>query len=128
MDKKKNLPSKYHVRYPDWMKRKACQEYLSGESNKKDIQRKYGIRGNGRLLYWLQELGYLNQDRQPITKYMPKEPKEQDPEQLKQRVKTLEKALEEAWMRAEGFQVMIEQAEKEFKIPIRKKFNTKPSR
>ena len=46
--------------------------------------------------------------------------------QLKNRIKELEKQLKEAELKAIAFSTMVEIAEKEFKIPIRKKFNTKP--
>ena len=44
-----------------------------------------------------------------------------------QRIKTLEKELAEAKLRADAYQMMVEIAEKTFKIDIRKKFVTKQS-
>ncbi len=46
--------------------------------------------------------------------------------QLKKRVEILEKQLKEAEIKAISFSTMVDIAEKVFKIPIRKKFNTKP--
>ena len=46
--------------------------------------------------------------------------------QLKNRIKELEKQLKDAELKAIAFSTMVDIAEKEFKIPIRKKFNTKP--
>jgi hypothetical protein len=45
--------------------------------------------------------------------------------QLKKRIAELEKQLKEAELKAIAFSTMVDIAEKEFKIPIRKKFNTK---
>jgi hypothetical protein len=46
--------------------------------------------------------------------------------QLKKRVAELEKQLKEAELKAIAFSTMVDIAEQEFKIPIRKKLNTKP--
>lgn len=46
--------------------------------------------------------------------------------QLKKRIQDLEKQLKEAELKAIAFSTMVDIAEKEFKIPIRKKYNTKP--
>ena len=46
--------------------------------------------------------------------------------QLKRRIAELEKQLKEAELKAIAFSTMVDIAEKEFKIPIRKKYNTKP--
>jgi hypothetical protein len=47
-------------------------------------------------------------------------------QQLKKRIKELENQLEDTEMKAIAFSTMIDLAENEFKIPIRKKSNTKP--
>ena len=49
----------------------------------------------------------------------------QDPKDLQKRIKELERQLENAQLKAEGYELMIEIAEKELKIPIRKKSDTK---
>ena len=46
--------------------------------------------------------------------------------QLKKRIQELESQLKDAEMKAIAFSTMVDIAEKEFKIPIRKKYNTKP--
>jgi transposase len=48
--------------------------------------------------------------------------------QLKKRIAELENQLKDAEMKAIAFSTMVDIAEKEFNIPIRKKFNTKPSK
>lgn len=48
--------------------------------------------------------------------------------QLKKRIEELEKQLKDAEMKALAFSAMVDIAEKEFKITIRKKCNTKPSK
>ena len=46
--------------------------------------------------------------------------------QLKKRIQALESQLKDAELKAIAFSTMVDIAEKEFKIPIRKKYNTKP--
>ncbi len=45
--------------------------------------------------------------------------------QLKKRISELEKKLKDADMKAIAYSTMVDIAEKEFNIPIRKKYNTK---
>jgi hypothetical protein len=47
-------------------------------------------------------------------------------QQMKKRIAELEKQLKDAELKAIAFSTMVDIAEQEFKIPIRKKFNTKP--
>lgn len=46
--------------------------------------------------------------------------------QLKKRIAELENQLKDAELKAIAFSTMVDIAEKEFNIPIRKKYNTKP--
>lgn len=46
--------------------------------------------------------------------------------QLQKRISELEKQLKDTELKAIAYSTMVDIAEKEFKIPIRKKLNTKP--
>ena len=110
--------------------------YLSSSSSKGEIWRKYtGQKDQGLLLKWMRQLGYdtsgnpKNATIASNTEEMPKkELSEQEFEklQLEKRIVELEKQLKEAELKAIAFSTMVDIAEKEFKIPIRKKYNTKP--
>lgn len=116
------------------------QDFLLGGKSKDEIWRKYtGRADHGCLLQWMRDLGYLSSSQQLMPKLasngfnMAKkkvEPKSSEEEfeqlQLKNRIVELEKQLKEAELKAIAFSTMVDIAEKEFKIPIRKKFNTKP--
>jgi transposase len=87
------------------------------------------------LLYWMRKLGYDVgiSVKSPNFAYMAKKKAAQTPAeesfetlQLKKRIAELEEELKDAQMKAIAFSTMVDIAEKEFKIPIRKKFNTKP--
>lgn len=51
--------------------------------------------------------------------------KSTDPKELEKKIHQLQKELEDAKLKVEGYEIMIDIAEKEFKIPIRKKSDTK---
>ena len=95
-----------------------------------------------RLLRWMRQLGYnfKIKTRRPnfvtnqiVMSNKKKPEKSIDTEnesfenlQQKKRIAELEKQLKDAEMKAIAFSTMVDIAEKEFKIPIRKKLNTKP--
>jgi transposase len=87
------------------------------------------------LLRWMRELGYSDKGAGLVKKQtfanMAKHKHTQTGNdfemlQLKKRIAELEKQLKDAEMKAIAFSTMVDIAEEEFKIPIRKKFNTKP--
>jgi transposase len=120
-------------------------EYLNGKSSKNEIWQKYvGKTDHGRLLNWMRKLGYhtgedksrkdnfkqklavMNQEKQASKMLTDQEILSQTEWQakvkaLEQQVSQVEKKLELAQMRAEAYSTMIDIAEKEFQIPIRKK-------
>ena len=98
---------------------------------------------NGRLLAWMRKLGYDTQVKAKGSniesnlysmakkRALPNKSVNSDDEsfeqlQLKKRIAELEKQLKDAELKAIAFSTMVDIAEKEFNIPIRKKFNTKP--
>ena len=116
---------------------KIIQEVLKSDETKQSIWEKYtGEKAErGRILRWMRALGYETNNRIANivinNSSMAKKLKDQSEEnfenlQLKKRISELEKQLKEAELKAIAFSIMVDVAEKEFKIPIRKKFNTKP--
>lgn len=88
--------------------------------------RKYGIQSHGTVLNWIRKYGTFDREYQ-IQRLMSKSP-EQKILELEQRVKllekqksSLEKQVETAEQEAIFFDMMIDIAEKDLKIPIRKK-------
>jgi hypothetical protein len=116
------------------------QEMLSSNLTKREIWMKYtGQREeHGCLLKWMRQLGYDEHSHRSFTfdennSLMSNKKKtlqigEETFEilQLKKRVLELENQLKDAEMKAIAFSTMVDIAEKEFNIPIRKKLNTKP--
>jgi hypothetical protein len=117
------------------------QEMLLSQCSKREIWNKYTgqTEEHGCLLKWMRQLGYsteLSARRYTFdenTRLMPKKKitstlAEESFEilQLKKRIYELENQLKDAEMKAIAFSTMVDIAEKEYKIPIRKKLNTKP--
>ncbi len=110
------------------------KEYLTGQYSKVAIWKKYTGQDNehGKISDWMRKLGYISDQRKvqsikpsnPVSLIMSQKPSD-DPIELQRRIKDLEKQLQSAQLKAEGYELMIEIAEKELKIPIRKKSGTK---
>jgi transposase-like protein len=117
--------SKWQSIYSEEFKRFVCNDYLIGSITKYEVELKHGI-GKGRLTYWLRERGYGDLKSKKVSlpdmKSLKNNVSEKD---AKKSVAELEKELQEAKFLAEAYHKMIELAEKEFKINIIKKSNTK---
>jgi transposase-like protein len=113
-------PSRYHHRYSAEFKNYVCQEYLDGQGSKIELQRKYGIKGHDRVKVWLENYPYLEgkKNRSALKNKPSQEPTRK---QLEQQVKQLKRQLEDARLKEEAYRTMIEIAERELKIKIKKK-------
>ena len=110
----------------------VVSEVESGELGIKAAARKYGIQSHSTVTNWLRKYGtfdWINKSH----KNMPKS-KDQKILELEQKIKLLEKQKKELEHRVTQsdkksifFDIMIDIAEDEFKIPIRKKFSPEQS-
>ena len=113
------------------LKHQIIQEVLSGSISKEEARRRYRIRGKSAILKWMRKFGYGSKVESIALRMKSKKTKPKDlpddSQALKQRILELEKALEEANLNSEFYSTMIDIAEREFKISIRKKLFTKQS-
>jgi transposase-like protein len=117
--------SKWQSIYSEEFKRFVCNDYLSGSMTRYEIELKHKI-GKGRLTYWLRERGYGSLKSRIVSLRDMKRVKTSTDEKDSQKsITELEKELQEAKLLTEAYRRMIEIAEKEFKINIVKKSNTK---
>jgi len=107
-------------------KLRVVQEIERGELSMTSATRKYGIQARSSVRNWLRKYGNFDWENQTPS-HMPKSA-EQKILELEQQVKLLEKQkaflekqVETAEKKAIIFDMMIDLAEKEFNIPIRKK-------
>jgi len=123
---------------------KIIQEMISSGCTKREIWKKYTgqLEERGQLLRWMNKLGYssyrprrnailedkiikMAKNKTVIHITKASESNYETP-QLQKRIFELEKQLKDAELKAIAYSTMLDIAEKEFKIPIRKKLNTKP--
>jgi transposase-like protein len=117
------------------LRHKICKEHIIDGLKMADLVRKYELSCHSLIHAWLRKLGYLpgvnrrtgvsylrfeNEDslktKSTNTKILTEEQKQ---------IVLLRKELEDARLLAEGYRRVIEIAEAELKIPIRKKPNTR---
>lgn len=137
----KNIIQKSYSRFTESGKHQIIKEFLSSGCTKVEIWQKYTgqTEEHGQILRWMRQLGYDTSEkiRRPnFTGNIPIMAKKNKHEnqniedfevlQLKKRIAELESQLKDAEMKAIAFSTMVDIAEKEFNIPIRKKYNTKP--
>lgn len=106
--------------YSDAFKKKVVAEYERGLLCKDELQRKYGIGGNSRVLEWCRRFGKLHYPERGTATGRPMK----DPQ--KQRIKELEKQLELEKLKVMAYEKLIEIAEREDGISILKKDAAKP--
>ena len=106
-------------------KMQVVKEIERGELSTTGARRKYGIQARSTVVSWLRKYGKFDWENQTPS-HMPKTP-EQKILELEQKVKLLEKQksllerqVETADKKAIIFDMMIDLAEKEYNIPIRK--------
>lgn len=123
-------------------KHMIIQEYFSSGKTKREIWERYTgqHQERGHLLRWMRQLGYcdsISSRKYNLASNMIDMPKENTKEnrsesienpELKRKIEKLEKQLKDAEMKALAYSTMIDIAEKELKISIKKKYNTKPSK
>jgi transposase len=111
------------------------KDYLSSGKTKKSVYEYYtGYKSeHGKILKWMVHFGIEDKfikNTNFVSMPTQKKDKEQSSEdfetlKLKKRIAELERQLQTAEMKAIAFSTMVDIAEKEFNIPIRKKHNTK---
>ena len=125
---------KKNVYYTEEMKQMVIGQVLSGDLSMSQAQRRYKIGGNCTISRWISKfMGQNNLNGQIGQTDMVGNPSEnEDPKgeiaRLKAQIKQLEDQLEYEKLRSEAYETMIRIAEKEFKLPIKKKFGAKQSR
>jgi transposase-like protein len=114
--------------FTDELKLQVVQEYLETDLSQVELQKKYGIKGNACILNWMRKFGLQepNENLIEIRHAMSKETEKTSHErELENKVKELEKLLEHEKLRTTALNTMIDIAERELKISIRKKSGAK---
>jgi len=124
----------FQPHYDREFKRKVVEEYLATGCTKMFLLRKYNIQFKSAIQTWMRILGYHDPGGQPqtfkfgkiiFTSLAKQKPNTTESAELQKRILELERQLEDEKLRSEAYARMIEKAEKELKISIRKKTGTK---
>jgi hypothetical protein len=134
--KQKGKPKKKRasaIRYSESLKRRVCQEFLKGEKGQRAILTEYGVRFHGAIPRWMNEFNLVSMRRKRIFSVMKNKDLHKSTPIVKEtkkttdqseRIKELERQLEDSQLQAEAYLRIIEFAERELKIPIQKKRDT----
>jgi len=115
-------------RIPDEVAIKIAREYLETSVTIKELQLKYGFKGNGRIYSWIRKFGLSEpkeEEVQIMNKVKSMENIGNEEARLIKEIETLKKELEHERLKSKAFSKMIDIAEQNMKISIRKKFGTK---
>jgi hypothetical protein len=117
------------------LKHQICKDHIENNLSLRECVDKYNLSSHSLVHDWLRKLGYVpGNNRRIRSAYIgvenfqtlsDKRKKKQSLTPDQQQIEFLKKELEDAKLLAEGYRRMIEIAETELKIPIRKKPNTK---
>lgn len=109
--------------YSEDFKRQVLAEVQMGLISKEQARRTYNIGGSTTILKWMRKF----EAKDPFNRRMMQYNKSSKDDLVK-RIKEPEHQLEDEKLRAEGLSKMIDIAEDQLKIAIRKKSDTKQSR
>jgi transposase-like protein len=115
-------------RFTDEFKLKVVQEYLYTDVSKVELMKKYNIGGTNCITNWMLKFGLKSPSQQQIelqrtmTKQIEQTPYERE---LEAKVKKLEQQLDYEQLRTLALDTMIDIAERDLKISIRKKSGAK---
>ena len=112
--------------YSDEFKKGIVDEVLKGKLSKEEARRKYGIKGSSAVLNWIRKF-----EGNKSTSMNPKKNQVRSGksiEELEAENARLKQELDVEQLRNRALNVMIDIAENQFKIPIRKKPGAKQSK
>jgi transposase-like protein len=114
-------------KFSESFKHKVAQEVLRGKLTKESARRIYGIKGKSAITDWVRSYksvkGSFTTNDVNLNPMTPEEYKQF--EELKRKIALLEEQLSNETHRAGLYKTMIEIAEEQLNIPIRKKFGAK---
>lgn len=114
--------------FTDELRLEIVKEYLTTSKSVKELQAKYNFGGNNNITNWMRKFGikYPSESQIKLEKVMSKEKGKTTRElSLEEKLKELEKSLSYEQLRTEALSTMIDIAERELKISIRKKSGPK---
>ena len=116
--------------YPKALKRKIAEEYLSGKFSYAVAAEEYGLKDKTvvkEFVKWYKRTLYLEQMEDDKGPKEVSKPGSSPEPPTKEQLQAIERQLAEAKLKIAGLEALIDIAEQELQIDIRKKSGTKPS-
>lgn len=113
---------------PDEVKLQVVTEYISSDITREELKVKYGFTGGANIDRWMKQFGVKKPSVNEITQFKEMSKiggKTKEDKVLEDKIKELEQQLAHANLKARALDAMIDIAEKEFDIQIRKKSGPK---
>jgi transposase len=114
--------------FTDKLKFKVVHEYMNTDVSQQELMQKFNIKGNNTIKRWMRkfDLHEPSQNQIELQRTMAKQ-KEKTPYELEleAKVKKLEQQLDNEQLRTLALDTMIDIAERDLKISIRKKSGAK---
>lgn len=111
-------------RFPDELAYQIVQEYLTTDISQSELKKKYNYGGNGNIYRWMRKFDVSKPDTKQINlnRVMSQE-KESNPREreLELKISKLEDELQREKFKALALNTLIDVAESDLKIEIRKK-------
>jgi transposase-like protein len=115
-------------KYSESFKIHVVAEVESGRLNKSEAKRKFGVAGSTTILKWCRKYGVLKTSKNPQkAKYIKMTSEPHEIIKLNNEIKALKEELDNARMKNVVLETLVDIAEKELEIPIRKNFGAKQS-
>lgn len=125
----KKLKTGRNYGYDEALKSRVCFEILNGELSFKEAKQQYAIKGEGTLYRWIEQykkqVTISNLQVMDATTPSAENKNADQNEDLVKKNQELQAALEMAKLKITALEVMIDIAESELNIDIRKKSGTK---
>lgn len=113
-------------KYSETFKWEVVKSVLKGKYTKEEARRIYGIKSNSAILYWIREFTGIKNYRQPSEFEVSKnKQKEITAKEQLNRIEELEAELRKEKQRSELWKKMVEIAEEDLGVEIKKKFGAK---
>lgn len=118
-------------RYPNDLKRKIAKEYLAGKASHGILAEENGLRDKSvvkEFVKWYKRQLAKEPNFDGITEIKESEPMAKSVAELEKEIKTLEVKLRQEQLKTELLETVIDLAEEQLNVDIRKKSGTKQSK
>jgi len=119
------MKNQSNQKFSETFKRKVVMEVMQGKLSKEAARRVYGIKAKSGVLNWMRKYSEWPQTIPELSLESMTTQEREEFNTLKRKIALLEEQLQEEVHRTALYKTMIEIAETQLNIPIRKKYGAK---